>query len=316
MKNLTTTALAAALLACPAAAEEPVHIGILLGFTGPVESLMPDIAASAELALAEAADSGRFLGGRALVPVRADSTCTDAGAATTSAQRLVDAERVAAIIGADCSGITSAVVANVTTPAGVVSFSPSATSPVVDVGAERFHIRRIKGIRHGPSQTDSRRTGRLEASHRDVDLCAAPFESGHGPSDQGYIKAAVAAFHDCLPDHLAIGGIDEDRRGLEPAARGCLHDGLWRGRGLANGGPGGGDSLGRIGGLGQAKPQRNVAFGAAQRDQGLRPVDLPAFRLHQRKAVLGVGRGSHGGILGKDRGGGTDRGSPYKNGGK
>lgn len=129
MKILTTTALAASLLACPAVAEEPVRIGILLGFTGPVESLMPDIAASAELALAEATDSGRFLGGRALVSVRADSTCTDAGAATTSAQRLIEAERVAAIVGADCSGVTSAVVANVTTPAGVVSFSPSATSP-------------------------------------------------------------------------------------------------------------------------------------------------------------------------------------------
>jgi branched-chain amino acid transport system substrate-binding protein len=129
MKRFSTTALLAALLSCPAVADEPVRLGVLLGFTGPVESLMPDIAASAELAMREATESGAFLGGRAVEPVRADSTCSDASAAVASAQRLIDAEGVAAIVGADCSGVTSAVVSNVTTPAGVVSFSPSATSP-------------------------------------------------------------------------------------------------------------------------------------------------------------------------------------------
>ncbi|NHB77517.1 ABC transporter substrate-binding protein [Rhodobacter calidifons] len=131
MRLLTTTALSAALLALPAAAEGPVRLGILLGFTGPVESLMPDIAASAELAKREAGESGLFLGGRSIEPVRADSTCTDAAAAASAAQRLVDSEDVAAIVGADCSGVTTSVVANVTVPAGVVAISPSATTPAL-----------------------------------------------------------------------------------------------------------------------------------------------------------------------------------------
>jgi branched-chain amino acid transport system substrate-binding protein len=129
MKLFTTTALAAAILSCPAFAQDPVRLGVLLGFTGPVESLMPSIAASAELAVNEASESGLFLGGRAIEPIRADSTCTDASVATAAAERLIQSEGVAAIVGADCSGVTAAVVSNATTPAGVVSFSPSATSP-------------------------------------------------------------------------------------------------------------------------------------------------------------------------------------------
>ena len=40
-----------------------IKVGIILGFTGPIESLTPDMAAGAELAFAEASDSGALLGG-------------------------------------------------------------------------------------------------------------------------------------------------------------------------------------------------------------------------------------------------------------
>ncbi len=131
MRLLTTTAILAVLSAAPAMADDPVRIGVLLGFTGPVESLMPDIAASAELAMREASESGAFLGGRSVVPVRADSTCVDSGAATAAATRLVTSDGVAAIVGADCSGVTGAVVNNVSVPNGVLTISPSATSPAL-----------------------------------------------------------------------------------------------------------------------------------------------------------------------------------------
>ena len=39
-----------------------VKMGIILGFTGPIESLTPAMAASAELAFKEASDSGSLLG--------------------------------------------------------------------------------------------------------------------------------------------------------------------------------------------------------------------------------------------------------------
>ena len=108
-----------------------VKVGVILGFTGPIESLTPPMAASAELALKEASDSGAFLGGKAIVPVRGDSTCIDAAAATAAAERLVTAEGVAAIMGADCSGVTTAITNNVSVPNGVVTISPSATSPAL-----------------------------------------------------------------------------------------------------------------------------------------------------------------------------------------
>ena len=108
-----------------------VKVGVILGFTGPIESLTPSMAASAELALKEASDSGAFLGGKTIVPVRGDSTCIDAAAATAAAERLVTAEGVAAIMGADCSGVTTAITNNVSVPNGVVTISPSATSPAL-----------------------------------------------------------------------------------------------------------------------------------------------------------------------------------------
>ena len=105
-----------------------VKIGIILGFTGPIESLTPAMAASAELAFKEASDSGKLLGGETITPIRADSTCVDSAAATTAAEGLI-ADGIAAIMGADCSGVTGAIASNVAVPNGVVMISPSATSP-------------------------------------------------------------------------------------------------------------------------------------------------------------------------------------------
>ena len=48
-----------------------IKMGIILGFTGPIESLTPAMAASAELAFKEASDSGSLLGGKKIyIPKR------------------------------------------------------------------------------------------------------------------------------------------------------------------------------------------------------------------------------------------------------
>lgn len=130
MRRILLATAACAGLATAAAAQ-PANIGIILGFTGPLESITPGMAASAELALKEASDSGKLPDGLTLAPTRADSTCIDAAAATTAAQQLVNAQKVAAIVGADCSGVTTAIANNVAIPAGVVMVSPSATSPAL-----------------------------------------------------------------------------------------------------------------------------------------------------------------------------------------
>ncbi|MGJ3264218.1 MAG: ABC transporter substrate-binding protein [Salinarimonas sp.] len=131
-KKLILATAAAALLTAPAMAQEDgIPVGIILGFTGPLESIMPNMANSAELAFSEASESGQLLGGRTIVPVRADSTCIDAAAAVAAAERLVTSDDVVAIMGADCSGVTTAVVNNVSVPNGVPTISPSATSPAL-----------------------------------------------------------------------------------------------------------------------------------------------------------------------------------------
>ena len=60
---------------------------ILLGFTGPLESTVPDMAKGAELAVKEINDSGKFALGT-LVTVNGDTTCVDATAATAAAEEL------------------------------------------------------------------------------------------------------------------------------------------------------------------------------------------------------------------------------------
>lgn len=112
-----------------AAIADDVKIGIILGFTGPIESLTPAMAAGAELAIAEVNASGSFMGGTGITSIRADSTCIDSAAATAAAERLITSDKVNAIMGADCSGVTGAILANVAMANGIVMISPSATSP-------------------------------------------------------------------------------------------------------------------------------------------------------------------------------------------
>ena len=118
-----------------------IKMGIILGFTGPIESLTPAMAGSAELAFKEASDSGALLGGKKISVTRADSTCVDSAAATSAAEGLVSAG-VVAIMGADCSGVTGAIATNVAVPNGVVMISPSATSPgLTDLADKGYFFR-------------------------------------------------------------------------------------------------------------------------------------------------------------------------------
>lgn len=128
MKRLLLASTALALSAGIASAQE-VKMGVLLGYTGPIEDITPFMADSAELAMKEISDSGLFLGGATITPVRADSTCVDSSAAQAAAERLISSDGIVAMVGADCSGVTMAVLQNVAMSAGVPMISPSATSP-------------------------------------------------------------------------------------------------------------------------------------------------------------------------------------------
>jgi len=132
MKKLLLASAAMALMAGSAFAgghSKEIKIGVILGFTGPIESLTPHMADGAELAMKEVTDSGMLLDGMTVTSVRADSTCIDAAAATAAAERLITSDGIKAIMGADCSGVTGAILSNVALANGIVMISPSATSP-------------------------------------------------------------------------------------------------------------------------------------------------------------------------------------------
>ncbi|MCB2159659.1 MAG: ABC transporter substrate-binding protein, partial [Rhodobacteraceae bacterium] len=135
MKKLLAATASVALFAGAASAED-IKIGVVLGFTGPLESITPAMGASAELAMKEVSDSGKLLGGSTVTSVRGDSTCVDAAAATAAAERVVTTDKVAAIMGADCSGVTGAILSNVAVPNGIVMISPSATSPALSTAED------------------------------------------------------------------------------------------------------------------------------------------------------------------------------------
>lgn len=131
MKKMLLATTAAALLATTAMADghaKEVKLGLLFGFTGPIESLTGPMAGGGELAMKEVSDSGLLLDGAKVTPMRADSGCIDNGLAVSSAERLI-ADGMNGLIGADCSGVTGAVLQNVAIPNGMVMISPSATSP-------------------------------------------------------------------------------------------------------------------------------------------------------------------------------------------
>ena len=131
MKKVLLASVAAALMTGGAMADGhgAIKLGVSLGFTGPLESLAPAMAGGAELAMGEVNAAGGILDGKMFEAVQGDSTCIDASAATSVAERLVTSDGVAGIVGAMCSGATGAILANVAVPNGIVMVSPSATSP-------------------------------------------------------------------------------------------------------------------------------------------------------------------------------------------
>ena len=130
MKKLLLATVASAAMATAVSADD-VKIGVFLGFTGPIESLVAQMGPGAEAAIAEVSASGSFMNGSTVTAIRADTTCVDAGAATAAAERLITSDKVSGIVGGDCSGVTTATLTNVAMPNGMVMISPSATSPAL-----------------------------------------------------------------------------------------------------------------------------------------------------------------------------------------
>ena len=135
MKKLLIATTASALIAGAVSAED-IKLGIVFGFTGPIESLTQPMASAAEMAMKEVTDSGALLSGSSVTSVRGDSTCIDSAAAVAVTERLVTSDKVNGIVGGDCSGVTGAMLQNVARPNGIVMVSPSATSPALSTAED------------------------------------------------------------------------------------------------------------------------------------------------------------------------------------
>ena len=168
-------------LIIPTFAAADIKMGIILGFTGPIESLTPDMGNSAELAFKEVSDSGQLLGGQKVKVVRADSTCIDAAAATAAAERLITSDKVVGIMGADCSGVTTAIANNVAIPNGVTMVSPSATSPALTTIADNGYFFRTAPSDARQGQVLAQIT--MERGFNDVAVTFINNDYGKGLSD-------------------------------------------------------------------------------------------------------------------------------------
>lgn len=189
MRKLLLASAAMTFAAGAAAAQDEVTIGIILGFTGPLESTTPGMAAGAELAIAEVNAAGNFLDGTVVNSVRADDTCVDAAAAQAVSEGLVTSHGISAIMGLDCSGVTGAVLQNVARPHGIGMISPSATSPafstVEDDGL--FFRTSPSDARQGEVLTDMMR----ERGYSEIAISYTNNDYGKGLADS--IEAAFVA---------------------------------------------------------------------------------------------------------------------------
>jgi len=122
-----TTALALGLVsvAC-GGGSETVQIGMLSPQTGPIAQFAPGFDSAGEVAIAELNET--HTGNYVFELIVADSGC-DGTTAATAAQTLVDSG-VSVIVGAACSGATTAAI-NVAAPAGIPMISYASTSPAL-----------------------------------------------------------------------------------------------------------------------------------------------------------------------------------------
>jgi branched-chain amino acid transport system substrate-binding protein len=129
-KKILLAAAGASLMAAAPALAADVELGFLGGFTGPIESLTPPIFNGAKLAVEAINDQGGILDGGKLTITSADGAC-DSTAAANAADKLINSEKVTAIVGGLCTGETIGGFNAAGKPGNVVFVSPASTSPAL-----------------------------------------------------------------------------------------------------------------------------------------------------------------------------------------
>lgn len=108
-----------------------VKVGTLIDYTGALAEFGPSHRNAVELAAAQLNDAARKVFGGPLVELVHEDSGTTASVGIDRARKLVEVDRVPAIIGSLASGVTIPVAESVTIPAGVVQISQASTSPLI-----------------------------------------------------------------------------------------------------------------------------------------------------------------------------------------
>jgi branched-chain amino acid transport system substrate-binding protein len=115
------------LTARPAAAQGIMKLGTLIPLTGPLAEFGPNFRKAADLAAGHLKEAGL-----SLQLIHADDE-TSAIPAVAAARKLVDVDRVQAVVGAAASGVTIPVAESVTIPNKVLQITNASTSPLITV---------------------------------------------------------------------------------------------------------------------------------------------------------------------------------------
>lgn len=127
--GFAAAALGAAFITGPAAAADGLKLGVLMSMTGGLGSYGEVGLNGVRLAVEEMNAAGGVNKGQVTLAIGDDQTSPQAG--VDAAKRLVDVEKVNAIIGALSSGVTIPVATSVSVPAGMLQISTASTSPEI-----------------------------------------------------------------------------------------------------------------------------------------------------------------------------------------
>lgn len=130
MKKVVVFMLTILLLLTPVvvAGAQPIKIGALFSLTGGLAPYGPPIVNGAKLAVEQINKAGGIFGRKLKLIIR--DTATSPAVGRDAASKLINLDRVVAIIGALSSGVTVAS-SSITIPGGILLISPASTSPML-----------------------------------------------------------------------------------------------------------------------------------------------------------------------------------------
>jgi len=144
MKKIVVLMLIILFLLVPtiaAGAQDTIKIGALFALTGGLAPYGPPIVNGAKLAVEQINKSGGIFGRKLKLIIRDTATAPAVG--RDAASKLINLDKVVAIIGALSSGVTFAS-SSITIPAGILLISPSSTSPMLtDLDDNDFVFRTV-----------------------------------------------------------------------------------------------------------------------------------------------------------------------------